>query len=67
MPLAIFVAIAVLCQTATVALCLLIERFVASWISVIAFGVLYIVAFGVAWKLTVWLIDSRLQRFAAPR
>jgi hypothetical protein len=45
-----------------VGICLLIEQYFASWLSVIAFGVLYIVAFGIAWKLTVWVIDGKLAR-----
>jgi hypothetical protein len=64
MPLVIFVAFTILCQTATVTVCLALDRFVAPWISVMTFGVLYIVAFAVAWKLTVWTVDRHFPRLA---
>ena len=62
MPLLIFVAFAAICQAATVILSLAIDRFVASWISVMAFGVLYILAFVIAWKLTVWFVEKYVPR-----
>jgi hypothetical protein len=57
MPLVIFAVFTVVCQAATVLFSLALDRFVAPWISVMAFGVLYIVAFAIAWKLTVWTVD----------
>jgi hypothetical protein len=62
MPLLIFVAFAVVCQAAIVGISLAVDRFVASWVSVMTFGVLYIVAFMVAWKLTVWFVEKYVPR-----
>jgi hypothetical protein len=64
MPLVIFAVFALVCQAATVVLSLALDRFVAPWISVMAFGVLYIVAFAVAWKLTVWTVERHFPRLA---
>lgn len=64
MPLVIFAAFAVLCQVATIVISLAIDRFVAAWISVMAFGLLYILAFAVAWKLTVWAVERFMPQVA---
>jgi hypothetical protein len=61
MPLVIF---AVVCQAATVIISLIVEQLVASWLSILTFGVLYFIAYGVAWKLTVWVVDKRLAHGA---
>ncbi len=61
MPLVVFSFFTLLCQSVTVGIGLLIDKFGPAWISVVSFGVLYIVAFGVAWKLTVWAIDTHLR------
>jgi hypothetical protein len=65
MPLAIFVIFALVCQTIIVGISLAIEKFGPQWLSVITFGVLYVAAFAVAWKLTVWAVDTRLGRARA--
>ena len=69
MPLIVFVLFAIVCQTATVLISLAVDRLFAPWISVMTFGVLYMVAFAVAWKLTVWTIDRhfpQLTKSAGP-
>jgi hypothetical protein len=64
MPLVIFVLFTILCQAVTVAISVALDRVAAPWISVMAFGVLYIVAFAVAWKLTVWTVDRHFPQLA---
>ena len=66
MPIVVFILFVILCQSATVGISLLVETFGPQWLSVIAFGGLYLVGFGIAWKLTVWTVDSHLRRTRAP-
>jgi len=45
-----------------VAISLGIEQLGFKWGSVIVFGVLYLVTFGLAWKITVLIMDGVLAR-----
>lgn len=62
MPTVIFAAFAIVCQAATIAISLMVEKYLATWLGVVSFGVLYIVAFAVAWKLTIWVVEARGNR-----
>ena len=62
MPIVVFVLFVILCQAATIGISLLVETFGPQWLSVIVFGGFYLIGFGIAWKLTVWTVDTYLQR-----
>ncbi len=62
LPLAMYIAIALMCQTAAVVIALAVEQFGFKWGSVTVFGVLYLIMFGVAWKLTVLIMDGVLAK-----
>lgn len=62
LPLAMFIAVALLCQIVIVVIAIAVEQFGYKWASVVVFGVGYIVMFGVAWKLTVLIMDGVLAK-----
>ncbi len=61
-PLGMFIAVATVCQIVVVAIALVIEQFGFKWGSVLVFGFGYIAMFGVAWKLTVLIVDGVLAK-----
>lgn len=61
MPIVVFVIIAVILQALNLLLTLGIEKYVSKGASVTAFALLYMVMFWIAWKITVWIIDSWRQ------
>jgi len=62
LPLGMYVLVALVGQALTIALCIGIEQFGYKWGSVTVFGILYLVMFAVAWKLTVLIVDGILIR-----
>ena len=62
LPLGMYVLVALVGQALTIALCIGIEQLGYKWGSVTVFGILYLVMFAVAWKLTVLIVDGILIR-----
>ena len=62
LPVGMYVIVALIGQIITVAISLGIEQLGFKWGSVIVFGVLYLVTFGLAWKITVLIMDGVLAR-----
>jgi hypothetical protein len=61
MPIVVFVVIAIVLQGVNLLFTLGIEKYVSTGASVTVFALLYMVVFWIAWKITVWVIDSRLR------
>ena len=60
-PLLLFAAIALAGQAFNVAIChLIVERFLAQTPTLFVFLFLFAASFGLAWKVTVWLVDDVL-------
>jgi hypothetical protein len=62
LPVGMYVIVALVGQMITVAISLAVEQLGFKWGSVIVFGVLYLVTFGIAWKITVLIMDGVLTR-----
>ena len=60
LPVGMYVVVALVCQIFTIAVCLVVEQMGFKWGSVTLFGILYLVMFAVAWKLTVLIMDGVL-------
>jgi hypothetical protein len=58
MPIAIFAVIVVVLQAINVMGSIAIEQYISAGASVTAFALLYLGAFWLAWRITVWVIDS---------
>jgi hypothetical protein len=61
LPIAIFIVVAFVLQGVNLGISIAVEQMLSEGGSVAVFALFYIGAFWVAWKITVWLVDAKLN------